>query len=214
MLAYSSIAHAGYIMIGMLALNNLGLASVSFYMFAYLFANMGAFAVVAIFEDKTGSTQIASYAGLSKTSPFFAAGMAAFLLSLAGIPPLAGFLAKYYVFAAAISLARQQNGSYHWLYWLVGIGLITSCLCTLLLCQRDSADVLYGRRITVYPAAPAARNGGGGYRPDRCPAVWPPAGADHEFCRTDPERAGLHRRLLGVRILLTSFSTGGIFVPE
>lgn len=126
MLAYSSIAQAGYIMIGMLALNNLGLASVSFYMFAYLFANMGAFAVVAIFEDKTGSTQIASYAGLSKTSPFFAAGMATFLLSLAGIPPLAGFLAKYYVFAAAISLAGQQNGSYHWLYWLVGIGLITS----------------------------------------------------------------------------------------
>lgn len=125
MLAYSSIAQAGYIMVGMLALNNLGLASVSFYMFAYLFANMGAFAVVAIFEDKSGSTQIASYSGLAKTSPFFAACLSVFLLSLAGIPPLAGFLAKYYVFAAAIGLAGAQ-GSMHWLYWLVGIGLLTS----------------------------------------------------------------------------------------
>ncbi len=125
MLAFSSIAQAGYIMIGMLALNDIGLASVSFYMFTYLFANMGAFAVVAIFEDKTGSTQISSYGGLARTAPFYSACMSVFMLSLAGIPPLAGFFAKYYVFAAAIKMAGS-NEVHTWLYWLVGIGLITS----------------------------------------------------------------------------------------
>lgn len=125
MLAYSSIAHAGYIMIGMVAMNELGIASVGFYLFAYLFANMGAFGVVAIFEDKSGSCQIASYAGLSKTSPFLSISMTVFLLSLVGIPPLAGFLAKYYVFAAAIKVAGSDPAS-SWMYWLVGIGLLTA----------------------------------------------------------------------------------------
>ncbi|MFH1373684.1 MAG: NADH-quinone oxidoreductase subunit N [bacterium] len=125
MLAYSSIAHAGYIMIGMVAVNELGIASVGFYLFVYMFANMGAFGAVAIFEDKSGSCQIASYAGLSKTSPFFSISLTVFLLSLAGIPPLAGFLGKYYIFAAAIK-AAGSNSSANWLYWLVGIGLLTS----------------------------------------------------------------------------------------
>jgi NADH-quinone oxidoreductase subunit N len=125
MLAYSSIAQVGYIMIGMVAMNELGLSSVAFYAFAYMFANMGAFAVVAIFEDKTGLTQISSYAGLSKSSPLLAASMAVFLLSLAGIPPLAGFMAKYYVFAAAIKTAGSSASS-SWLYWLVGVGMLTA----------------------------------------------------------------------------------------
>lgn len=125
MLAYSSIAHAGYIMIGMVAMNELGIASVGFYLFAYLFANMGAFGVVAILEDKSGSCQIASYAGLSKTSPFLSISMTVFLLSLVGIPPLAGFLAKYYVFAAAIKVAGSDP-AFSWMYWLVGIGLLTA----------------------------------------------------------------------------------------
>jgi NADH-quinone oxidoreductase subunit N len=124
MLAYSSIAHAGYIIIGMVAMNELGIASVGFYLFAYLFANMGAFGVVAFFEDKSGSCQIASYAGLSKTSPLLSISMTVFLLSLAGIPPLAGFLAKYYVFASAIKAATDP--AFSWMYWLVGIGLLTA----------------------------------------------------------------------------------------
>lgn len=125
MLAYSSIAQAGYIMIGMVAVNEWGLEAVGFYVFAYLFANMGAFAIVAIVEDKTGSCQIGTYRGLSQSSPGLAACMAVFLLSLAGIPPLAGFLAKYKVFAAAISLAGQSP-DYTWLYWLAGVGLLTA----------------------------------------------------------------------------------------
>ncbi|UCE24108.1 MAG: NADH-quinone oxidoreductase subunit N [Candidatus Zixiibacteriota bacterium] len=125
MLAYSSIAQAGYIMIGMVSLNEHGLASVGYYIFAYMFANMGAFAAVAIFEDKTGSCQIESYRGLAKSSPFLSVTLAVFLLSLAGIPPLAGFLAKYKVFAAAISMATA-DADYSWLYWLVGVGLLTA----------------------------------------------------------------------------------------
>jgi NADH-quinone oxidoreductase subunit N len=124
MLAYSSIAHAGYIMVGFLAVNEYGLASVSFYMFAYLFTNMGAFAVVALFEDKTGSCQIADYDGLARTSPYTAAALTVFLLSLTGIPPLAGFVGKFYVFAAAIESAGHSGGS--WLYWVVGVALVTS----------------------------------------------------------------------------------------
>jgi len=125
MLGYSSIAQVGYIMIGMVSMNELGLTSVGFYMFTYMFANMGAFAVVAFFEDKTGSCQIQSYQGLSKSSPFLATSLTLFLLSLAGIPPLAGFVAKYSVFAAAINMATS-GVAYHWIYWLVGVGLLTS----------------------------------------------------------------------------------------
>jgi NADH-quinone oxidoreductase subunit N len=125
MLAYSSIAHAGYVMIGMLALNELGLASVAFYMFAYLFTNMGAFAIVALFEDKTGSCEISAYDGLARSSPFLALSFTVFLLSLTGIPPLAGFVGKYYVFAGAIEHAGSASGL-SWLYWLVGVALLTS----------------------------------------------------------------------------------------
>jgi len=81
--------------------------------------------VVAVLVEKTGSCQIDSYAGLSKSSPVLSAAMAVFMLSLAGIPPLAGFLAKFYVFAAAIKMAGAGS-AYNWLYWLVGIGLLTS----------------------------------------------------------------------------------------
>ncbi len=125
MLAYSSIAQAGYIMIGMVAMNEHGLTAVGFYIFAYMFANMGAFAVVAIVEDRTGSCQIHHYRGLGWSSPLLALSMAVFLLSLVGIPPLAGFMAKYKVFAAAIAMAGTGS-SFTWLYWLVGVGLLTS----------------------------------------------------------------------------------------
>lgn len=127
MLAYSSIAQAGYIMVGMVAMNEYGLSSVAFYIFAYMFANMGVFACVALIEDKTRSCEISTYAGLSRTSPFLAVSFTIFLLSLTGIPPLAGFLAKYYVFAAAIQLAGASD-TYTFLYWLVGVGALTSVI--------------------------------------------------------------------------------------
>jgi len=117
MLAYSSIAQIGYVMVGMVATTELGMASVGYYLFIYLFANMGAFAVATVFSDKTGSESISSYAGLSKISPSLAAFMTVFMLSLAGIPPLGGFAAKYFVFAAGIQAGYT---------WLVILALLTS----------------------------------------------------------------------------------------
>jgi NADH-quinone oxidoreductase subunit N len=117
MLAYSSIAQIGYVMVGMVAASEMGVAAVGYYMFIYLFANMGAFAVATVFNDKTGSDGIISYAGLSKSSPAFAACMSIFLLSLAGIPPLGGFAAKYLVFAAGIQAGYT---------WLVILALLTA----------------------------------------------------------------------------------------
>jgi len=119
MLAYSSIAQAGYIMVGVVATSTLGIASISYYAFAYLLANMGAFAVVTVFADRSGSEKIADYAGLARSSPVLAFLLAIFLLSLAGIPPLAGFLAKYYVFAAAIETGYT---------WLVILALLTAVI--------------------------------------------------------------------------------------
>ncbi|SYZ74527.1 NADH-quinone oxidoreductase subunit N [Candidatus Zixiibacteriota bacterium] len=117
MLAYSSIAQIGYLMIGMVAANALGVSAVSYYLFIYLFANMGAFTIATIFNDKTGSDGIISYAGLSKSSPAFAACMTVFLLSLAGIPPLGGFVGKYLVFASGIQAGYT---------WLVILALLTA----------------------------------------------------------------------------------------
>jgi len=117
MLAFSSIAQMGYVMVGVVAATEIGVASVGFYMFIYLFANMGAFAIATVFGDKTGSDNILSYAGLSQSSPLFAAGMAVFMLSLAGIPPLGGFVAKYLVFAAGVQAGYT---------WLVILALLTA----------------------------------------------------------------------------------------
>jgi len=119
MLAYSSIAQIGYILLGIVAATSRGLASVSFYIFVYLFANMGAFITAIAFSNTTGSDEIKDYAGLSRRSPALAAMMAVFMLSLVGIPPLAGFTGKYYLFSAAI-----EQG---WI-WLVVIAILTSVI--------------------------------------------------------------------------------------
>ncbi len=119
MLAYSSIAQIGYVMVGMVAATKMGVAAVGYYMFLYLFANMGAFAVATIFNDKTGSDGISSYSGLAKSSPSVSAFMTVFMLSLAGIPPLGGFAAKYFVFAAGIQAGYL---------WLVILALLTAVI--------------------------------------------------------------------------------------
>jgi NADH-quinone oxidoreductase subunit N len=102
LLAYSSIAQAGYIMIGFVVGSALGLKAVLFYLFTYLFMNLGAFGCVALISNSINSDTIEDYAGFYKRDPFTSFILAVFLLSLAGIPPLAGFLAKFMVFAAAI----------------------------------------------------------------------------------------------------------------
>ncbi|HIK36978.1 MAG: NAD(P)H-quinone oxidoreductase subunit N [Geminocystis sp.] len=119
MLAYSSIGQAGFIMIGLVAGTEAGYSSVIFYLFLYLFMNLGAFACVILFSLRTGTDKISDYAGLYQKDPLLTLGLSLCLLSLGGIPPLAGFFGKIYIFWAG-----WQAG----LYSLVFIGLITSVI--------------------------------------------------------------------------------------
>jgi NADH-quinone oxidoreductase subunit N len=119
MLAYSSIAHAGYALIGVAALSELGIASVVFYLVVYVVTNLAAFGVVAAFWRISGSDQIADYAALSRRSPTLAIIMLVTFLSLAGMPPLGGFVAKFFVFAAAVNAG---------LVWLAIIGVLNAII--------------------------------------------------------------------------------------
>ena len=103
LLAYSGIAHIGYMLIGLAALTSNGIAMVLFYLVAYLFGNMGAFFVVEVVARSEQSDEIDAYRGLAQRSPLLALAMLIFLLSLGGIPFVAGFWAKLYVFLAAIN---------------------------------------------------------------------------------------------------------------
>jgi len=105
MLAYSSIAHAGYLLVGLAAGTSAGFAGVLYYLFAYTLMNVGAFGVIAYYERNHGLdfTSIESYAGLGFKMPIMGVMLSVFLFSLAGIPPFVGFIGKYYVFAAAVN---------------------------------------------------------------------------------------------------------------
>jgi NADH-quinone oxidoreductase subunit N len=129
MLAYSSIAHAGYILIGLVswdlwqsdsAFN--GINGVLIYLLAYLFTNLGAFAVVIAFEQATGSNQIEDYAGLMQRSPALAGTMLIFLFSLTGIPGTGGFIGKLFVFGAAIQMNQL------WFYVLAVVAIVNSVI--------------------------------------------------------------------------------------
>lgn len=102
MLAYSSIAHAGYLLMGIAAGSEMGYSAIMFYSAAYLFMQFGAFAVVSAIEQNGEMMNLDDYSGLSQSQPLLAAMMSVFMFSLAGLPPFAGFLGKYYLFAAAI----------------------------------------------------------------------------------------------------------------
>jgi len=117
LLAYSSIAHAGYAMIGVVAVSELGVTSVVFYLLAYILTNLAAFGIVMAFERVTGSDEIKDYAGMSRRSPGLAIAMLVAFLSLAGMPPFGGFVAKVFVFAAAV----QVN-----MVWLAVVGILNS----------------------------------------------------------------------------------------
>jgi len=104
MLAYSAIAHAGYILVAMVAGNDLGSSSILYYLLVYSLMNLGAFGVVIIVEKKEEENlTISDYRGLAYKHPMLSAAMSLFLLSLAGIPPTGGFVGKFYIFSAAVS---------------------------------------------------------------------------------------------------------------
>lgn len=119
LLAYSSIGQAGFVMIGLIAGTEAGYSSMIFYLLVYLFMNLGGFACVILFTLRTGTDQISEYAGLYQKDPLITLGLSLCLLSLGGIPPLAGFFGKLYLFWAG-----WQAG----LYTLVLLGLITSVI--------------------------------------------------------------------------------------
>jgi NADH-quinone oxidoreductase subunit N len=120
MLAYSSIAHAGYILVAFVAGSELGQSSILFYLLAYVFMNIGAFTVVIVLGKKgEENTLISDYAGLGLQHPLLAVAMAIFMFSLAGVPPMAGFMAKFYVFSAAVKAGY---------YWLAVIGVLNSAV--------------------------------------------------------------------------------------
>ncbi len=103
MLAYSSIAHAGYLLIGMIAGGETGVSAMLYYLVVYTFMNLGAFAVVMAFGNKgEDNLAIGDYAGLGSRFPVLGFAMTVFMLSLAGIPPLSGFMGKFYIFSAAV----------------------------------------------------------------------------------------------------------------
>jgi NADH-quinone oxidoreductase subunit N len=103
MLAYSSIAHAGYLLLGLCAGGHDGNFAILIYLVTYLFMNLGAFVVIMAIADAGGGEEIADYRGLGKRAPYAALTMAMFLFSLTGLPPFAGFFGKYFLFAALIS---------------------------------------------------------------------------------------------------------------
>ncbi|MBW1980094.1 MAG: NADH-quinone oxidoreductase subunit N [Deltaproteobacteria bacterium] len=119
LLAYSSIAHAGYLFMGIVCLTGQGLRSVVFYLVVYLFMNLGAFAVVTVVAGAGGSEEINSYRGLASKAPFTCVAMAIFLFSLVGLPPFAGFIGKVYLFAAVIS---EQ------IYWLAVVAAVNTVI--------------------------------------------------------------------------------------
>lgn len=102
MLAFSSIAHAGYLLLGLAVLSNQGLMAILIYFAVYLIMNLGAFLVVMLIANKTGSEEIDDYNGLGYSSPFLAVALSIFLVSLTGLPPTAGFIGKLYLFIALV----------------------------------------------------------------------------------------------------------------
>lgn len=102
MLAYSSIAHAGYLLLGLAVMSNEGITAIMVYFIVYAFMNLGAFYVVMLIANKTGSENIDDYKGLGKSIPFLGVALAFFLVSLVGLPPTAGFIGKVVIFVALI----------------------------------------------------------------------------------------------------------------
>ena len=131
MLAYSSIAHAGYMVVGIASGVSLGQQGVLFYLVSYALTNLGAFGTISILEKEEGKNlTYAEYAGLATRRPILAALLASFMFSLTGIPPFAGFVGKYYLFASAVGTG---------LTWLALLGVVTSLI-----------SAYYYLRVVVY----------------------------------------------------------------
>ncbi|MBW2519305.1 MAG: NADH-quinone oxidoreductase subunit N [Deltaproteobacteria bacterium] len=131
MLAYSSIAHAGYALVGMVAANEIGYSGILFYMLAYAFMNIGAFAVLVLAGKKgEDNLTLEGFSGFGYKRPFLGVAMTIFLFSLMGLPPTAGFAGKFYIFAGAVKAGYL---------WLAVIGVLNSAV-----------SLYYYLRVMVY----------------------------------------------------------------
>jgi NADH-quinone oxidoreductase subunit N len=121
LLAYSAVAHAGYTLLGLIAGGRDGFSATLFYVAVYAITLVGAFGIVAVVRGETGGDDLENFSGLAGRAPLLAGCMTIFMLSLAGIPPLAGFFGKFYLFSAAL-----RTGGNHGLLWLVALALFGS----------------------------------------------------------------------------------------
>jgi NADH-quinone oxidoreductase subunit N len=149
MLAYSSIAQAGYMLIGVSTADSFGATSVVFYLAIYLLTNMAAFAIVTLIGRQLGSDNITAYAGLSRRSPALALALLIALLSLGGIPPFAGFVGKVFLFLSGVASGK---------IWLVIVGVVNAIfalyyylrvLKTAYLDRADGDEVVMNIPLTV-----------------------------------------------------------------
>ena len=130
LLAYSGIAHAGYVLMGAAVLSTSGIEAMVFYLIMYLFTNLGAFTIVIILIDRAGIVEVSQYCGLWKRNLPLAVAMAICLLSLIGVPPTAGFIGKYYLFIAVIRAATGSAAYGAWFWALVivaALNTVVSC---------------------------------------------------------------------------------------
>ncbi len=145
MLAYSSIAHAGYILVGIVAANEYGSQGILFYLVAYTLMNVGAFGVLSYLESTEGKNlTFEDYAGLSSKQPALAMLMAVFMFSLSGIPPFAGFFGKYYVFAGAVQAGYT---------WLAIVGVLMSVVSVYYYLRL--VVLMYFRDVSSVPLQPS-----------------------------------------------------------
>jgi NADH-quinone oxidoreductase subunit N len=119
LLAYSSIAHAGYMLMGVVVMSSNGIAAILLYLIMYFFMNLGAFYAVMVIADTIGSEHIDDYRGLARRAPFMTAGLSIFLISLTGLPPTAGFIGKLFLFSAVLESPYL---------WLALVGVVNSVI--------------------------------------------------------------------------------------
>ena len=162
LLAYSAIAHGGYMLLAVMANNEAGMAGLLYYVITYGLATLGAFGVVQVVEDATGNDSIISFTGLSRRAPALSLCLLVFLLSLGGIPPLAGFFGKFFVFSAAVG----ADGNHLGLLWLVILAIAMSAVSFYYYLRvlkaayvADGADVTQATNMMAVPVATLAALG-------------------------------------------------------
>jgi NADH-quinone oxidoreductase subunit N len=145
LLGYSSIAHAGYLLLGISALSAAGQSAILYYLSGYLFTVLGAFTVICLVMRQVDGEDVTELAGLSQRSPLLAATMTLAMVSLAGIPPMAGFFGKFLLFKAALAQGPAQS-AYYWLVAIAVVGVVISLyyyfgVVHAIFWSRDAADL-------------------------------------------------------------------------